>query len=287
MAMIIGGIDPYISTYNRTHFAAQKTVQTVITGLNHPNVAYSIDKYSAMAHLASKIGATTQSVQNTQNFSAILRTAAGATHNTVSALTQIKAHLINAANDTNDSLDRVAIQQEVNQLVLQIDDNARVQYNDKNLLDGSHGTLTFAGITGYENFDLDNLSTLVLGLTDAQGNVTINASSPEAANNSLAVIGNALNFVEGFSGGLNVALSISEALDAATTQGAQLQRLDFQEANFLTMEENQLAAQSTIGDADVAKQVADLRKEETLEQIALFAMKMFNYNRESVMGLLQ
>lgn len=287
MAMIIGGVNPYISTYNRTHFAAQKTMQTIITGSNHLGVVYNVSEYSAMAHLASNIGATTQSIQNTQNFSAMLRTAAGATTNTVSALTQIKSHLVNAANDTNDSLDRAAIQKEVNQLVLQIDDNARVQYNDKNLLDGSHGSLTFAGINGYENFDLDNLGTQVLGLTDGQGNVTIDASTVETAKNSLAVIGNAMNFVEGFVGGLNVALSLSEALDAATTQGAQLQRLDFQEANLMTMEENQLAAQSTVEGSDIAKQVTELRKEETLEQISLIAMKMFNYNRESVLGLLQ
>ena len=294
MAMIIGGVNPYnpyVRTYNRTHDAAHKSIQTLVVGKDYPSSAYALEEYVAAVRLASKIGATTQAKQNTQNISAMIRTAAGATGNTVSALTQIQNQLITAANDVNGTLDRKAIQNQLNQLVSQINENAYVQYNGKSLLDGSQENLTLAGIDGYENFPLGDLRSQGLGLTDAEGNVKIDASTPEAANNSLAEIGNALNFVEDINGGLDAALGLGfameSALDTATTQGAQLQRLDYQEANYATMEENQLAAQSNLSGVDVASQITKLRNEETLGQMALFAVNMFNHNRASIIGLLQ
>jgi len=294
MAMIIGGVNSYsqyVSTYNRTNDAAYKSIQTLVVGKNYPSSAYALEKYVAAIRLASEIGVTTQAKQNTQNISAMIRTAAGATGNTVSALTQIQNQLITAANDVNGTLDRKAIQNNLNQLVSQINENAYVQYNGKNLLDGSQEKLTLAGIDGYENFPLGDLRSQGLGLTDAQGNVKIDASTPEAANNSLAEIGNALNRLENINGGLDAALGLGlameSALDAATTQGAQLQRLDFQEANYATAEENQLAAQSNLSGVDVANQITKLRNEETLSQMALFAVNMFNHNRASIIGLLQ
>lgn len=288
MAMIIGGVNPYIRNYNRTHHASHKTVQTIIAKQDYPSAAYSLSEYVANVHLSSQNGATTQSIQNTQNISAMIKTAAGATDNTVSVLSRIKDQLISAANDTNNSLDRQAIQKNLNQLVSQINENAYVQYNGKNLLDGSQNRLTFAGIDGYEEFSLSDLRSQGLGLTDAQGNVKIDASTPEAANNSLAEVGSALNFVEGLNGTLDTGLNFAmeSALDAATTQGAQLQRLEYQEANYVTMEENQISAQLTSDDNDFAKQVTKLRNEETLQQMSLAAINLFNHNRASVLNLL-
>ena len=290
MAMMIGGVNPYIRNYNRMNHASHKTIQEIIASKDYPSAAYSWNGYVAGVHLSSRIGAVSQSIQNTQNVSAMIKTAAGATDNTVSVLSQIKDQLINAANDTNNALDRKAIQNNLNQLVSQIDSNAYVQYNGKNLLDGSQESLTLAGIDGYENFPLGDLRSQGLGLTDAQGNVKIDVSTPEAANNSLAEVGGALNFVEGLNGTLDAAfglgLAMESALDAATTQGAQLQRLEYQEANYTTMQENQISAQVSSDDNDIAKQVTKLRNEETLQQISLFAINLFNHNRASVMNLL-
>jgi len=82
-------------------------------------------------------------------------------------------------------------------------------------------------------------------------------------------------------------VSLNKALDQATTQGAQLQRMEFQEANYTTMEENQTAALSNMDDADMAKQITNLRNQQTQEQLAMFATRMFNQNRANVLSLLQ
>lgn len=294
MAMTLGAVNPYVNRYNSINNSTQKTFQTIATGSMHPTAAMGASEYAILARLDSNTRATSQSIQNTQNLSAMVRTAAGATGNTVSALTQIKDQLINAANDSNGSVDRAAIQEGINQLVSQINENAYVEYNGKRLVDGSQGTLTLAGIDGYENFHLGDIRSEALGLTDAQGNVTIDASTVESANASLRIVDdalsvaggnlNSLQFMEDY---IDEGISLNRTLDEATTQGAQLQRMEYQQANYTTMEENQLAAQSTMGDADIARQITQLRNEQTQEQLALFATRMFNQNRANILGMLQ
>ena len=291
MAVTIGGNNPYISTYNKINRATQATTQKIATGSNYPSAAYGASEYAASVRLTSNIGATSQSYQNTQNMSSMLKVAEGATSNTIKGLTTIKEHLINAANDSNGSLDRQAIQKEINQLVAQINSNAYVEYNGKRLLDGSQQSLTVAGIDGYREVKVGDIRSQALGLTDEQGNVKIDATTVEGAQLALKTVSGALKFVEDINGEMYTTIeggySLDEALDEATTQGAQLQRLEFQAANYATMEENQLAALSNMSDADIAKQIMNLRNDQTMEQLALFAVRMFNQNRASALNILQ
>ena len=291
MAIMMGGTNPYVRTYNGVSHSSQISFQRISSGSNYPNAASGASEYAIIAKLMSNLGATTQSNQNTQDMSAMVKVAQGATGNTISGLTTIQSHLINAANDTNGSLDRQAIQKEIDQIVSQIDSNAYVEYNGQRMLDGSRDALTFAGIDGYRNLQVGDIRSQTLGLTDADGNVKIDATTPEGIQNSLATIGGALEYVEGMNGDLYPSLyegySLDAALDEATTQGAQLQRLEHQQALYETMEENQLGALSGMGDTDVAKQVTKLRSEETLEQMALFGIKMFNQNVAGALRLLQ
>ena len=290
MATTFGGVNPGLSQLNRIGIANQKTSQILATGSNRPSASMGSAEYAIAARLNSNIRGTSQSIQNTQNLSSMIRVAEGATNNTIQALTTIKENLINAANDTNGSVDRQSLQKNINQTIRQIDLNAQTEYNGKRLLDGSQGSnITLAGIDGYENFQLGNLRAGALGLTDSEGNVTIDATDPE---NSLATIDRAITTAQNTLDSTQfmqdyVTEGFSEALDQATTQGAQLQRLEFQEANYRTMEENQLGALSNMDDADMAKQITNFRNQQTQEQLAMFATRMFNQNRANVLSLLQ
>ena len=293
MAMTIGGVNPYVNTYNEINRSSNLFAQKIATGSEYPGAAQGASEYAIGARLTSNIGATSQSIKNTQNLSAMVKTAAGATENTIKALTTLKEHLISAANDTNGSLDRAAMQKEINQIVAQIDSNALVQYNGKYMLNGSQNSLALSGIDDLGNFQVGDLRTQILGLTDEDGNVTIDVSTIDAANASLKIVDSAatktgeildsLHFMQDY---VIDGLSFEKALDEATTQGAQLQRLDFQEANYTTREENQLAAQSNSADTDIAKQVAQLKSRQTQEQLTLFAVNVFNHNRAGMLSLL-
>ena len=291
MAMTVGGVNSYINTYNGINSASQKTAQKIATGSNFPSVSANAPAYAIAARLMSNIGATSQSIQNTQNMSAMIKVAEGATSNTIKGLTTIKENLINAANDTNGSLDRQALQKNINQLVAQIDSNAYAEYNGKRLLDGSQSNLIVAGIDGYKNLQVGDIRAQALGLTDAQGNIAIDATTAEGIQNSLGVVGGALEYVEDIHGNLFASaeegLSLEAALDEATTQGAQLQRLEFQESLYATMEENQLGALSTMGDSDIAKEITNLSNEHVMELFALFGIRMFNHNQANALALLR
>lgn len=291
MAMTMGGVNPSLRTLNKIQNSMQKTTQQLATGSRYPSASYGGAAYSILQRMNSNIGAISQSVQNTQNMSSMVKTAAGATSNTIDALKTIKSTLINAANGTNTSSDRGAMQESINQLVRQIDDNSRVQYNGMNLLDGSKSNILVAGVDGYEKISLGNMSSKALGLTDDQGNVTIDLSSSESIQDALKNIDGALSFVQGIDGNLQASLeggyTFEVALDEATSQGAQLQALEFKEANYITQSENEEAAASTMGGTDMAKALTDLKSQETQEQIAMHMTKMFNQNRANILGLLQ
>lgn len=291
MAGIIGGVNQANSILNQVANAAQRTSRILSSGSNYPGASYGGSSYAILQRMNSHIGATSQSVQNTQNASAMIRTAAGATGNTVDALTSIQQYLVNAANGTNTDSDRAAIQSNINQLVQQIDENSRVEYNGMNLLDGTRQGVMVAGVSGYENVGLGNMSAQALGLTDNQGNVTIDVSNDESIQNSLRTVAGALDFSQGVNNNLNATLQsgdiLNYSLDEATTQGAYLQRLEYQADNYTTMEENTQAAASNIGDADMAQQAVRFNLQKIQQQVAVEVSKLFNHSQEGVSRLLQ
>ena len=293
MAMTVGGINPYVSTYNGINRSSQVTAQRIATGSEYPTATQGAAEYAVDVRLTSNIGATEQSIQNTQNISAMVKTAEGATDNTIQALSTLKTHLLDAANDTNGSLDRQALQKQINQVIAQIDANAYVQYNGMNLLDGSRNGFVLSGIDGLTNFQTGDLRAQTLGLTDNDGNVTINVSTVDAANASLKIVDSAatkageildsMHFMQDY---VIDGFAFDVALDEATTQGAQLQRLEMQQANYATMEENQMAAQSNSSDADIAAQVTAFKNRQVQEQLAMFAINVFNHNNKMALNLL-
>ena len=197
MSMTLGGVNHSLTTLNNVDGAMQKTSQKLATGSNYPSASYGGSAYAILKHMDSNIKAHSQSVQNMQNASAMMKTAEGATANTITALTQIKEYLVNAANGTNVESDRAALQENVNQLVSQIDENAQVKYNGQNILDGSAGETDIAGLLGYNNFSLGDIRAESLGLADGQGNVTIDVSTEDGIKSALGVVNNALEKVGG------------------------------------------------------------------------------------------
>ena len=290
MAMNLGGINGSLSTLNNINNAMQKTTQKLATGTNYATPANGASAYAILKRMDVNVNSDAQSIQNVQNAGAMMRTAEGATAKTVTALTEIKEYLMNAANGTNTDSDKANLQKNVNQLVSQIDDNSRVTYNGINILDGSQENTGIAGVLGYQNYNLGDIRAETLGLTDSEGNVTINLNDEESVKASLATVNDALEKVQGINDSLNRSIdggAIDASLDEATTQGAYLQRLDYQESLYNTMEVNEQAAASTIGDADMAKAAVEFNSASTQEKLALYAATLYNHNYSNMASLLQ
>ena len=174
-----------------------------------------------------------------------------------------------AANGTNKDSDVATIRNSIQQSVSTINDNANVEYNGMKLLDGSR-SITVAGDTGYKTVNLGNLSSEGLGLTDKDGNLTLDLSSPRGIEESLETVDSALN----------------SALGMATDIGAAQQGLSFSEANYTTMGESLTASLSTEDDTDIAAEVTKLRSADAQNQLAMYAQKMFMHNNAQVLSLL-
>ena len=81
--------------------------------------------------------------------------------------------------------------------------------------------------------------------------------------------------------------AIEIALDEATNLGAYLQRLESTDTNITTMNENVIAAESTIRDADMAKEMVEYTKYNLLTQSSKTMLAQANQEGSSVLSLLQ
>ena len=111
--------------------------------------------------IRERIRSLNQANQNVQNDTALMKTASGALSNTIDILKTLKERAINAANDSNQDSDRLKIDAEVQELLNQIDTNAKVKFNGRALLDGSAGeevaSSTKTAFFTTENGDMNSL----------------------------------------------------------------------------------------------------------------------------------
>ncbi|BAL84205.1 putative flagellin [Selenomonas ruminantium subsp. lactilytica TAM6421] len=81
--------------------------------------------------------------------------------------------------------------------------------------------------------------------------------------------------------------AIDYALDQITYVGSYISRLDYTAANLTTASENVTASESTIRDADMAKEMTEYTKSNILTQSAQSMLAQANQNSSSVLSLLQ
>jgi flagellin len=260
MFMSLSGINSSLNQLNRAQSLQSQSIQRIATGSKRPSAAYGASDYAIARKMQYNIGGVSQSNANTQTANSMLNVAGGAVSNTISSLSSLKETLINAANGTNGKTDIAALQETVNQTLSQIDTNAQAEYNGQKLLDGSQ-TVTVAGIDGYDSVSLGDMSAKGLGLTDAQGKSNINL---QEANNSPEGLANAIDTVDA---------ALNKALDQATDIGAAQQGMEYQSANYTTMEENLQNSLAVNDDADIAAESVNNASANVQSQMALFAVK--------------
>jgi flagellin len=117
---------------------------------------------------------------------------------------------------------------------------------------------------------LTDMRSEALGLSSSTG-ATIQIGTREQANAAIAVLDSAVN----------------KALDQQTTIGAVQSRLNYTSSNLTTASENVQASESTIRDADMAKEMTEYTKNNVLLQAAQSMLSQANQNSSSVLSLLQ
>ena len=117
---------------------------------------------------------------------------------------------------------------------------------------------------------LTDMRAVALGLQGTDGS-TLNVSTREKANAAINVLDNA----------------VQKALDQQTTIGSIESRLEYTASNLTTASENVTSSESTIRDADMAKEMTEYTKNNVLLQAAQSMLAQANQNSSSVLSLLK
>ena len=117
---------------------------------------------------------------------------------------------------------------------------------------------------------LTDMRAEALGLQSSNG-TTLNIGTQQYANAAINVLDNA----------------VQKALDEQTTIGSVQSRLSYTSSNLTTASENVQASESTIRDADMAKEMTEYTKNNVLLQAAQSMLAQANQSSSSVLSLLQ
>ena len=220
--------------------------------------------------MRSQIRGLNKASRNSQDGVSLIQVAEGALNESHSILQRMNELATQAANDTNTSADRTAIQKEIDALSTELNRIASTtQYNTMNLLDGTFtgkklqvGALKGQVIT----IAIGTMNIKKLGI-DKQKDVTTHTK----AASSMKV----------FQAALSVVSTQRSAL------GAIQNRLEHTIANLDNIAENTQAAESRLRDTDMASAMVDYSKNNILAQAGQSMLAQANASKQGILTLLQ
>lgn len=239
--------------------------------------------------MRSQIRGLEKASTNAQDGISLIQTAEGALNEAHAILQRMNELATQAANDTNTTADRNAIQAEINQLTSEID---RIQsttaFNTMNLLDGTfvNKNLQVGSISGQK---------ISISIQNMNASTIFNASSTKSVVNeytasvALEAACSKLS-VSSFSKAGLAMESIQKAIQTVSAQrsnlGAIQNRLEHTIKNLDTSAENTQAAESRIRDTDMAKTMVEFSKNNILTQAGQAMLAQANQSNQGVLALL-
>ena len=252
-----------------TTSAQAKSSEKLSSGYKINRAADDAAGLSISEKMRSQIRGLNKASDNAQDGVSAIQVAEGALNETHSILQRMNELATQAANDTNTTIDRKAIQQEVDALTSEIDRiRSTTQFNTQNLLDG--------------NFTGKNLQ---IGALSGQ-NIAISISSMDSS-----TIGVSGLSVSSFDQAGSAMTKIQSAIDIVSTQrsalGALQNRLEHTISNLDNVSENTSSAESRIRDTDMADEMVNYSKNNILAQAGQSMLAQANQSNQGVLSLLQ
>jgi flagellin len=252
-----------------TTSAQAKSSEKLSSGYKINRAADDAAGLSISEKMRSQIRGLNKASDNAQDGVSAIQVAEGALNETHSILQRMNELATQAANDTNTTIDRNAIQSEMDALSSEIDRiRSTTQFNTQNLLDGS-----FSG------------KNLQIGALSGQ-NIAISISNMDSS--SIGVSGLS---VSSFSSAGSAMTKIQSAIDIVSTQrsalGALQNRLEHTISNLDNVSENTSSAESRIRDTDMADEMVNYSKNNILAQAGQSMLAQANQSNQGVLSLLQ
>ena len=248
--------------------AQSKSTEKLSSGYRINRAGDDAAGLSISENMRSQIRGLNKASSNAQDGISLVQVAEGALNETHSILQRMNELATQAANDTNTSTDRTAIQAEIDQLTSEINRiQSTTQFNTMNLLDGTFSSknLQVGSLSGQSiGISIKNMNASSLGV-DA-----LKVSSFASAGSSMDKIQSAINLVS----------------TQRSTLGALQNRLEHTINNLNTTAENTQAAESRIRDVDMATEMVEYSKNNILAQAGQSMLAQANQATQGVLSLL-
>ena len=218
--------------------------------------------------MRSQVRGLNKASSNAQDGVSLIQVAEGALGETHSILQRMNELATQAANDTNTSIDRGAIQKEINQLTFEIDRiRSATQFNTMDLIDGS--------------FTKRNLQ---VGSLEGQG-ITISIRNMDASTIGVKNLNMSTFFTAG-SAMTKIQSAINQVSEQRSYLGALQNRLEHTISNLDNISENTQAAESRLRDTDMAEEMVEYSKNNILAQAGQSMLAQANQSNQGVLSLL-
>ncbi|WP_345242347.1 flagellin Hag [Pontibacillus salipaludis] len=246
-----------------------KSMEKLSSGLRINRAGDDAAGLAISEKMRGQIRGLDQASRNSQDGISMIQTAEGALNETHSILQRMRELAVQAGNDTNNSEDRGALKDEVDQLnaeITRISD--QTEFNTKKLLDGSLS------------------ATLQIGANDGQVlNVAISTDMDAAG---LGVNGISIDTAANVSSAISsIDSAIQTVSDTRSYLGAHQNRLEHTINNLGTSSENLTAAESRVRDVDMAKEMMAQTKSSILSQASQAMLAKANQQPQGVLQLLR
>jgi flagellin len=218
--------------------------------------------------MRSQIRGLNKASSNAEDGVSLIQTAEGALNEAHSILQRMNELATQAANDTNTSSDRTAVQKEIDALTSELSRIASTtQFNTMNLLDGKFTgkNLQVGALEGQKiSISISTMNAKALGVD------SLKVSSFGKAGSAMTLIQKA----------------ISKVSTQRSALGALQNRLEHTIANLDTTSENTSAAESRIRDVDMAEEMVEYSKNNILSQAGQSMLAQANQSTQGVLSLL-
>jgi len=244
-----------------------KSLERLSSGLRINRAADDAAGLAIAESFRSQVNGSQVAQRNAQDGVSLVQTAEGALSETTNILQRIRELAVQAANGTQSTDNRVALNNEVRQLLQQIDDIALdTEFNGIRVLSANQ-TVTLQ--TG--PFTSQVLGVAVGGAkTGDLGVSTVAISSVALAVSTISTIDRAINSVNALRSDL----------------GAIQNRLEFTISTLSIQEENAAASESAIRDADIAQETIQFTRNQILVSSGTSVLAQANIVPQSALQLL-
>lgn len=246
----------------------QKSTEKLSSGYKINRAADDAAGLSISEKMRNQIRGLNKASDNAQDGISLVQTAEGALNEVHSMLQRMSELAVQAANDTNQAVDKNALEAEVTQLQTEIRRvGSTTQFNKMNILDG---TFTAKNLQVGANAN-QTISVSISALTGVTSEALTTHVSGAAAQSAIT----------------SIQSSITKLSTLRSKLGAIQNRLEHTVANLDNISENTQSAESRIRDTDMAEEMVQYSKNNILQQAGQSMLAQANQANQGVLSLLQ